>query len=397
MSNNRIYYAIQQVAIKGDGGAVYFPVRGLQSVTSTTNFNLEKVFQIGQLSLYENIEEMPDIQLTLNRVLDGNIPMYCLATMKATTPTLVERANQKCSTNLSIFAESNTSALGTPLGQMEASGLYVGTVGYTFPKDGNFTENITLQGNNKVWKNDSRIVNVSDSGWAASLSASGFFTGLDSPAAVNGVNRRQDLIFTTASGGVDANGAVTDPDCTILPSEIAGVGSNGVNNLTLDSRAHFNSIGVSVNLNRENLNELGRKAPYFRTPTFPVEVTTDIEITATSGEYISATESGIYNSVASACSADSGNLKNNTIRIATCEGLRIYCGMKNKLSSVNYNGGDAGGGPVNVSYTYQTYNDFTVLHSGEANLTGYAGSSNAAIASVATGFWATGRYVYLVN
>ena len=33
-----------------------------------------------------------------------------------------------------------------------------------------------------------------------------------------------------------------------------------------------------------------------------------------------------------------------------------------RLSSVNYGGGDAGGGNETVSYTYTTFNDFTVSH-----------------------------------
>jgi len=37
-------------------------------------------------------------------------------------------------------------------------------------------------------------------------------------------------------------------------------------------------------------------------------------------------------------------------------------GTKNKLASVNYGGGDAGGGNVTVTYSYTTFNDFTVMH-----------------------------------
>ena len=33
-------------------------VHGLQSVGMTTNFNLEQAFQLGQLEIYENIEEV---------------------------------------------------------------------------------------------------------------------------------------------------------------------------------------------------------------------------------------------------------------------------------------------------------------------------------------------------
>jgi hypothetical protein len=364
MSNNRIYYPIQQVLIKGDTDGTYNPVHGLQSVSTTTNFNLVQAYEIGQISIYDNIEDIPDIQVTLNKVLDGYLPIYCLATTDATTPTLVDRANQKCFINLGIFDESSTSAVGTPIGQMEASGLYVNSVRYNFPKDGNFNEEVTLVGNSKVWKGDSKLVDASAAAWAVSLSTSGYFAGSDVPLATAGIDRRENLLLTTSSGSTDVNGAVLDPACTILPPDVAGVGSNGVNNLTITSRAHLNNISVSVNLNRESITELGRKGPYFRNPTFPVEVSTEIEITATSGDLISATENGIISSA-------SGNLRDRTIRVATTEGTKIYCGLKNKLQSVNYGGGDAGGGTVNVSYSFVTFNDFTVIHSQEEHSVGY--------------------------
>jgi len=368
MSNNRIYYAIQQVAIKRDGGSTYQAVHGLQSVSTTTNFSLSQVFELGQLSIYENIEEIPEVQVSLNKVLDGYIPIYCLATQNAVNPTLAERANHKCCVNLTVYNESSTSATGAPIGQMESSGLYVSSVRYSFPKDGNFAEEVSLVGNHKIWKNDSRIVNTDDLAYATAMNVSGLFGGNDSPIGLGGVARRQDLIFTGAAV----------PDCTKLPVDVAGISSTGVNDLSDATRAHINNISVSANINRDNLTELGRKAPYFRNPTFPIEVSTEIEIIATSGDMISATEGGILSASDTAgCGTDSGNLPNGTIYIATCEGLRIYCGNRNKLASVNYGGGDAGGGQVNVSYTYQTFNDFTVVHSGEQGLVGVSGS----------GFW----------
>ena len=51
-----------------------------------------------------------------------------------------------------------------------------------------------------------------------------------------------------------------------------------------------------------------------------------------------------------------------SIRIVSCDGTSIYLGTQNKLDSVNYGGGDAGGGNVTVSYSYSTFNDFTVIH-----------------------------------
>jgi hypothetical protein len=69
----------------------------------------------------------------------------------------------------------------------------------------------------------------------------------------------------------------------------------------------------------------------------------------------------VFLEIKSVCSTPS-NLADNKIRISTCEGLRVYLGEKNKLASVSYGGGDAGGGNVSVTYSYTTFNDFTVLH-----------------------------------
>ena len=53
---NRIFYAVQQVAIDRNGdGAGYQAVKGVQSVSMTTTFSLEQAFELGQLEIYENI------------------------------------------------------------------------------------------------------------------------------------------------------------------------------------------------------------------------------------------------------------------------------------------------------------------------------------------------------
>ena len=76
-TNKRIFYACQGVAITnmGDdstGLTTDAMVHGLQSVGMTTNFNLEQAFQLGQLEIFENIEGTPDVEVTLEKVLDGN-------------------------------------------------------------------------------------------------------------------------------------------------------------------------------------------------------------------------------------------------------------------------------------------------------------------------------------
>ena len=388
MANNRIYYAVHQVGIKGDGGSYLWSashaVHGVQSVGMSTNFNLEQVFELGQLAIYENIEQLPDIEVTLNKVLDGNPLIYHLATIDSSSPTLAGRSTAKCMFALSIFPDTSESANGPASAIVACSGLFIGSVGLNFPLDGSFNEDATLVGNNKVWANQS--------GYGSSLNANlpdprfdgAFTTNTDAPPGTGGVQRRENLIWAyNSSLGLDSNSMVADPDATILPPEVFGISNSGTNELT-DGQygAHLSNISVSVDFGREAINELGRKGPYHRNITFPTEVTTEIEVTSTSGDMISATEEGIYTTSSDAC-IDGGNLQNRTIRIATCEGTRVYLGIKNKLSSVNYSGGDAGGGNVSVTYTFTTFNDFTVLHPSDPN-------SNAAT------WWST-RESYLVN
>jgi len=158
MANNRVYYAIQQVSFaKHSGGAssTHYAAHGVQSVGITTTFNLEQVFELGQLAIYENIEGTPDIEVTLSKVLDGYAPLYCMATADQTTgPQLAKRALARTFVQLGIWEETfesagqSSSTAGT---WVEMSGLYLSSVAYNFPLDDNFSEDVTLVGNYKVW------------------------------------------------------------------------------------------------------------------------------------------------------------------------------------------------------------------------------------------------------
>ena len=156
--NNRIYYAIQQVGLKADGNTNAFTaIKGVQSVGMTTNFNLEQVFELGQLAIYENIENIPDVEVTLNKVLDGNPLIYHLATRNSPTPTLAGKSTEKSVFGLSIFQDTATEADGAPDSMCQASGMFVNSISYNFPADDNFNEDITLVGNDKVWLDDPNI------------------------------------------------------------------------------------------------------------------------------------------------------------------------------------------------------------------------------------------------
>ncbi|MFM7795792.1 MAG: hypothetical protein ACKO7N_03420, partial [Candidatus Nitrosotenuis sp.] len=347
MSNNRIYYAIQQVKL-GNASSTMTPVHGLQSVGITTNFNLEQVFEMGQLSIYQNVENVPDIEVTLNKVLDGYQNLYSLATesgtgvasgLTAVNPTIPGRQNARTDMQLAIFSDTNISASGNSINTVTCSGMYVSSVGYTFPVDGNFTEDVTLVGNNKVWGS----------------AVAGSFNNSDAPIAAQGVGRRQFLNMSACR----------------FPTQIPGVSNSGTNDALGGGSGfavHFQNINVRCDFGREAMSELGTFAPYHRYVRFPVEVTSEFEVMAISGDMINATESGYYvgltgNTIATPntpqCSGRH-NLLDQTIFLESCEGTRIYLGTKNKLTSVNYNGGDAGGDNVSVTYSYQTFNDLVV-------------------------------------
>jgi hypothetical protein len=58
-----------------------------------------------------------------------------------------------------------------------------------------------------------------------------------------------------------------------------------------------------------------------------------------------------------------GNLLDNEIKLYFKNGsrfLQVNLGSKNKLTSVNYTGGDSGGGNASMTFSYQGFNSFVV-------------------------------------
>jgi hypothetical protein len=340
--NNRIFWAIKAVGIAPDGSTNFTPVKGLQTIGINTTFNLSQVFQIGQSSIYEQVEDTPDVEVTLEKVLDGYPLIYHLATRTAKSKNLIGRANEKCSVAMSIFQDDLSSASGTPNTQVFMSGLYVSNISYSIPLEDNSTESVTLVGDHKVWTTGNFTFTGS------------LFNNLDSPLSLasgtGGVQRREDFVWGSATNGTN----------TLLPgglNGVPGIAADGTNSLRSNGRgymAHINSVSVSADFGREALNELGTRAPFFRFANFPVEISTDIEVLTSDGDQISVTPQGV--------AGGGNNLDDERINIVMREGLRIDLGSKNKLQSVNYGGADAGGGNATVTYTYVTYNDMLVTH-----------------------------------
>ena len=364
MANKRIFYAVQRAGIAPINSNQYATMRGLQTLGVTTTFNLEQVFEVGQLAVYENIEGIPDAEVQTEKVLDGYSPVYLLATQAddagaaPTASTLVGRSQGICRLAIAIYEETQSYAEGTPGAEVHMSGLYISSVGYSVSTEGNASESCTLVGNNKVWVigGDTGSMTGYDTTPAVWLGTpwSGGTVDPKSITGSGGVNRREDVTF---GSGLNVS---------LLPTNLPGVTLNGSSGLNLLAGGvygvHVQSWNINCDLGREELFELGRQGTYYRYVNFPVEVTNEISVISVSGDMISGTEDGLYDTGTGGPCGTRYNLTDNKIKLVMCEGLVIDCGSKNKLSSVGVSGGDAGGGNVEVTYSYTNFNDFDVKH-----------------------------------
>lgn len=335
MANKRIYYATQSVQLAPrlangdtwDSGTLVSP-KGLQSVGLTTNFNLTQLFELGQQELYDNVEGVPEIQVTLQKTLDGTIPLYLICMggtiSNGSGKNIGELANNRVDFRLGVYDDTKLAADGTSTYGVECSGMYLSSIGYTFPLDGFATEDVTLVGNSKKWSN----------------TITGGFSATTAQTAHSPVRRVN----------VNVTGST-------LPTGDIPAGS------------HYQSINVKANLGREAINELGQLAPYCRYVKFPLEVTSEFAITATQGDSVAADD---YTSTGWGTCSDKKNLADRTIIVRVCgtggtngtDFMNLNLGTKNKLTSVNYTGGDTGGGNATVTYSYQTFNFLKVEATG---------------------------------
>ena len=343
--NNRIFYAIQALGIEAaandvgvEGAGEITWMKGVQSVGITTNFNLEQVFELGQLAIFENIENVPEIEVTAEKVIDGNALLY-LTACPSGNQNIVAATNNKASIYLAIYPDTYTSASGTAseqVGFIWCSGMRPSNVAYTFPVEGNSTESVTFVGNDKLWVPPAAaLTNAGTANFPTIISPNTHGPqGFAADSASGTVFRRQH--FATPTGTTYASAY----NGTYLPADVTNaVGAGKVQN-----------ISVTADIGRENIFELGRYRPYTKFATFPIATSTEIEVVSLSGDRVSA-------------SGDGRSLTNQPIQLFFENGqrtLKIDLGNKNKLTSVNYTGGDTGGGNATTTFSYQGFNYFVV-------------------------------------
>lgn len=373
LNNNRLFYGVQAIGFAPFSGvgtpqsalqSGFLMASGVQSVGIDTSFNVEQVFQLGQLDIYANIENIPNVEVTVEKVLDGTSLLQHLATpLTGQGSELINRySNQRCDVAFNVYRDVLSSASGT-LGnvhQCYMSGMYISSINFNLPTDGNLTESVTLVGNSKNWVQGNNIPANNIMGFRPNQGAT------SSPPLSGLVMRRQNVVFGTGS-------SVSDTNFSYLPKEIPGIDSTGFNPTSSTFQgfgAHVTSIQISADLGRTELFELGRRGPYHRYLDFPIEVTCAIETIDTQGDTVVARE-------------DVGNLSDQKIYIIIDDGTVIDLGSKNRLTSVSNSGGDTGGGNRTTTYNYSNFNALTVTRRSGIGLglTGDSGKADPAGAS----------------
>jgi hypothetical protein len=436
VNNNRVFYAIEQLAIKANSATATGSVapvnsrhfttgtlasginevnglwevpRGLQSAGMSTTFNLEQVFQIGQVELYEYSERQPDVEITLSKAIDGTKPLFLMCTdpTQAGNDLIARANNYQVDITFQIYPDTQFRATAQPQSIATLSGMFLSSISYTFGSDGFVTEDATLVGNDKTWGTFVRVSGVSlgDGGTNALIDIGDASDNPGQhPGAPEGVpsgvfghdgvtSALQEGGAAELAGGTDRFGVIIvgsgiqrreeiDIRRSVLPTDIPGVvnpaqsgidgayvnggfGAQGpgtalgTDQLVVTANTdniveHITSITVSADLTRDDIFRLGQKRPFARVLSFPVEVTTSIEVITAQGDFVQA-------SAAIDCGADNTS-ESNTVVIRTCDGLQIDLGDANRLTDVAMAGGDAGGDNLTVTYNYTSFNVFNVSH-----------------------------------
>jgi hypothetical protein len=415
-ANNRIFWAVEKVAIRDNSAvntdqtaawnAKEFPSgamalhlntdyvlsgvdqvngrweigRGVQNVSSTTTYNLEQVFELGQIEVYEDSERVPDVEYTIEKALDGTKMLYFMCS--DSNPGVSDYGVPKIGLNdrvgtfrsdhaLNIYPDTQERATGTPRSAMVASGMYLSSITYTFPVDGFCTEALTFAGNDKIWKNFNANISglpvdiYPQTGNTYKVPASGFQVAESTqgtPSAAlrvigSGIQRRENVDLRRSILPSDIPGVAAASLVTANASTVGGSASGTVIHATgnLDNMVErIQSITLSVDLGRKDLNELGSKRPYVRVMGFPIETSCAIEVYTAEGDHVQAT-----------CEFDIGDdntAANQTVIIRTTDGTQIDLGDSMRLQNVDFNPGDAGGDEATATYNYRGFNIFNITH-----------------------------------
>lgn len=322
MANNRIFYASHGVNIRPSEPVLstYQAVNGVQSVAINTNFALEQSFQLSRLAIYDNVQTDSQVEVTINKAFDGHPLIWTVFVDEAGTfvpYSLVGTANHRGNIRLHVGLDIDENLVNEQMA-IEMTGCYISSFNYTFPVDGNLTEEITFVGNHKN-----------------TLNPVGTFTLPDANPNTRVLRRQNvDVVNSTFPDGITVR------------------------------KARLQNISFNGDLGRESMYALGAFAPYHRYVNFPLEITVSFEFMQTGnpggGAYLVGPD--FDTDLVSSCEApvsDSGPIVIVVCTEVTPDAYTFDLGT-GTLQSVSYSGGDTGGGNVTETWTYQVFNTLTI-------------------------------------
>tara|TARA_B100002019_G_scaffold65741_1_gene56452 strand:- start:5522 stop:6391 length:870 start_codon:yes stop_codon:yes gene_type:complete len=280
MSNNRVFYACHAVSIDGAF------VRGAQSVGMNTTFDLEPIFQLGQLKKIDTVTLTPQVELTVSRVLENSNPV-----LTGTFEQIFEDADHQVCVSI---GDDTAPLLVSPSASIHCTGAGVTGVTYNFPVDGTFTEEITFLGDSK---------------------------------SVGGCSVEADEIEDTAAQIVPTRQYYQSG----APSLVTNAG-----NLT--------NVSISTSPGREFMYKLGSYKSFHSYVNTPAEVTIEFEVTATSTDQIGWVEA----SACAGPTGDAFNPEDISINICGSTFTMEKCKLSNITYGGGDTGG--GNATINFTY-----------------------------------------------
>ena len=340
--NKRTYWAVEGLGTASEGSGAdatkYTHMPGVQSVGLSVNYNLEQIFQLGQLEIYQDLEDIPDVEVTIEKVIDDTILAYvrCIDPSNAnsgTVKTLTANQLNAVDVCLSIHRSAGAGAVdnvgdANGLNAAYMSGMFVSSVNFNFPTDGYFSESITLVGDHQKWFVPAGVLQNAPTVGAED---------------VGDVARRQNITFGDGVAGI-AN--MPDP----------------LDSLTATDDIRIVNISVSTDLGREQMFSLGERQSYHRFVTFPVEVTCDIEA------YVTDVASMGKDALPESTNVTSDQPIKFYVTDAASGGIlgagaaqhTFDLGAYNTLQSVTWNGLSTDGTNATVTYSYRNFNKLNV-------------------------------------
>jgi hypothetical protein len=317
MPNTRVFYASHAVSVDGT------TVNGAQSVALNTNFNIENLFQLGRLAAYDSVPQDPEVEITINKALDGHELVWTLMGGGAGLERKLLDVIKEKRTVLLTVGDDNDEFIGeggiahNANPSIRMTGCYLSSFNYTFSVDGPFTEEVTLLGSSKEVVADAVAAPQADPLGGNVLARQNFKTGA----------------------------------ATQLPTPVSG--------------KRLSQITISGDLGSESVFELGNFYPVLKQAQLPTDITITFDVIADNHDGFEVDPQTVEQ-----CASPEDVIGKETIVIELCdgEGNTAYLfdfrdsedNPTAKLNSISYSGGDTGGGNVTITYTYIVANTLAI-------------------------------------